>query len=556
MSTPSHDALYGAFLESLDAFGRAGLTSRGDGYMARRPQDPDLLRLIEAVAWFSARTKTAARDGLYDAVTRMAGSALDGLMVPLPAAALLQGRTDDRLVDPVTLPAGTRFQADLVDDSEGGPVELDDQGNARALGRTQRCLLTSLESVTLWPIELADARLRDAAGEVHIDLDLAARVPQRGARSLPFHVHRVGSYEASVALHTALRDHTRSIVAITDAGETIPCAFTFDSADRPGRDDRRDPIVRVRSFFQFPEQALGLTVDIPAPSQAWRRLTLRLALGGQWPARNTIVDETFRLFTVPVVNAWPDFARPVAYDGTQDTVMLGSSSALNFVRATEVRGVYRASRDMEPVLPFCIGLRERGYEVVYPADRGSPIVRVRLPTAFEAPEKLMIDTVWSQPDLWLAAPSNISVELQDRAVQGAEFHLSGDIHLPVAGPLAGDPELTLDLLALRARRGLDLRALRGLMRTMGATGTSPYAGLPDQISRVELGSRPEGRAGGSDSVSTYTVSIVQPPGGNEGLLRCFGEQISAVLRGFGARELEVHITPVPQAMRAAIGVEP
>lgn len=544
MRPPDHDALYSAFLESLDDFGRFGLTGRGAG-ASIRPQDPDLMRLVEAIAWFSARTRSAAQGAFYDAVTRMAGGALDGLMVPLPACALVRGSTDDRLVDPVTLPAGTRFQVDLTDD-ETAPAHSGSEGGRVV---TRRCLMTSLEPVTLWPIDIAHAMFRDSGGRRRIDLELEARVPQRGARSLPFHVHRIGSYEASVDLHTALRTHTTAIEAVTDSGEVMPCTWAFDTSDRPGPDDRRDPIVRTRSFFHFPEQALAMTVNVPAPSRAWQRLTLRLVLGRGWSARTAVVDETFQLYMVPLVNAWADFARPIAYDATRDTVSPVSTSALSGVRATAVRGVYRASKNMQPLLPFCVGLRDEGFEVIHPADQASPRVRVRIPTAFEAPEKLMIDTVWSQPDQWLGVPSTVAVQLEGRAVQGADFHLAGHVHLPVAGPLAGDPELTLDLLAVRAQRSLDVRSLRGLMRTMGADGSSPFAELPDRIGRVELLHRPRGGVNGSQSVPTYVVHIIEPPGANPGLLVCFGDQIRAVLRGFGAREVELEVVAVRQAMR-------
>ncbi|HEY5956181.1 MAG TPA: hypothetical protein VIV60_06500, partial [Polyangiaceae bacterium] len=70
-------------LEALDAF---ALERETEEALTLGATDPDVRRLLEALAFFSARTKAAAVDCMTQAVRRVAGGALDELLEPVPAA--------------------------------------------------------------------------------------------------------------------------------------------------------------------------------------------------------------------------------------------------------------------------------------------------------------------------------------------------------------------------------------------------------------------------------------------------------------------------------------
>ncbi|MEO7329984.1 MAG: type VI secretion system baseplate subunit TssF, partial [Minicystis sp.] len=71
------------------------------------PEDPDLARIIEALAFFSAKTRAVAESSTYSAVKRIAGASLDDLLCPMPAMTLLQAVPDERILKAVRLPQGT-----------------------------------------------------------------------------------------------------------------------------------------------------------------------------------------------------------------------------------------------------------------------------------------------------------------------------------------------------------------------------------------------------------------------------------------------------------------
>ena len=69
--------------------------------------DPDVQRLLEGLAFFTARTRRAADRALAGYERRALEQVFPHLCTPLPSMAMLTVDATDRLVEARTLPAGT-----------------------------------------------------------------------------------------------------------------------------------------------------------------------------------------------------------------------------------------------------------------------------------------------------------------------------------------------------------------------------------------------------------------------------------------------------------------
>src|SRR6185295_138842 len=106
----SYDLLTSLFLEELSALDRFAAAREAENRHQPTREDPDVRRILEALAFFSARTRAAAAGSTRAAVRRIAGGTLDDLLPVAPASILVAATPGDQLPEPVTVPAGTQLR--------------------------------------------------------------------------------------------------------------------------------------------------------------------------------------------------------------------------------------------------------------------------------------------------------------------------------------------------------------------------------------------------------------------------------------------------------------
>ncbi|UQA56292.1 type VI secretion system baseplate subunit TssF [Polyangium aurulentum] len=540
--------LYDLFLREIGALDDFWAERSRDGQLRLGPEDPDTRRLIEAMAFFAARTRAAASEAMEAAMVRMAGETLDDLLAPMPAAALVEAAPAGRLHADVTIARGSLLRLQFVDPT----ITADTRAPRRSFGPTQPpgeriALFSTLDTVVVRPLIIESAAVVGSRRALQIEVRLRASVPQARAFDLDLHVRRLADYRASLALHLALEQHTTRVIARSSDGAEMPCHVRF-GPPVPGSpiddSDSRSPLTRIRSFFHFPEQDLTIRVSIPAQAKPWERLTLRFELDERWPEEQGVSTESFRLFVVPAVNLWSDFAAPIVYDGTKDTVPIVSATATReAAELVSLRGVYQADREMAPLLPFSLAQERDGYELLRRAEGGAALLRVRLSDAFGEPRKLFADVVWSQPSLWSTSPTDVRVLPQLKVLNGVDLRLLGAVRRPQQSPLASDPSRCLDVMSLKMRPVLDRRSVAGLLSLLGACGDSPYRGFPDRIDALTVrdAADPSRRAGGIKHV--YDVHIRSGSSADAPLVVRFQEQLAALLDAWTQDAVEVRMAP-------------
>ena len=198
-SDSNNDVLFDAFLKQLQELDKFRITHIGryrDSILDR--DDPDIRRLIEAMAMFTARTHLMGERSIRRSHTRLFQQHFSYLLDPTPPMSLIQASTTPRFVDPKVIPVGTT-------------VELEGQ-QPSSLKRTEEPALKltckTLTSLTLMPITLESVetyRQKDQSYELLLRFraDFARLEP---LETLQIHLNCYNDFRSSATVHFQLRE--------------------------------------------------------------------------------------------------------------------------------------------------------------------------------------------------------------------------------------------------------------------------------------------------------------------------------------------------------------
>ncbi|RME72431.1 MAG: hypothetical protein D6776_08785 [Planctomycetota bacterium] len=475
------ESLHKAFLAEMQA-----LEDFRMAYVAAHPRaqlerdDPDVRRLIEALAFFSARTREVARENVLAARRRLFRQYFDFLLQPVPAMGLVQARVGGRFAERLTLPAGTELLL-------------------RA-GAGREASFRTTDALEILPLRLRSVRtLPREDGGIRLALDLQASHPQNEPlETLRLQVNHMGSYAASLRVLSLLGTHLERAVAcfdtarVTEDTEGLACRVRFGQRERrePSAQDPH-PLEAIRRSLYLPEAALGLRVDMPGAPRRWQRLTIAFDLDHRFPASLRLGEQVFALFCVPVTNLTRAAASPITVDGLHERYAIRPFDPALGMRLHTVEGVYELGEDgsMRPLVPSGLGPAEGSYEIERDGGRGAPEawLRLEIPDAYERPRKVALEASWTQP--WFSrelAAERVTARLATRVVPGLAFEPLGPLRPELANPLAEDMDALLRLVLLRNRPRLDLGALRFLLDALGVLEHSPLAPALERVQGLEV----------------------------------------------------------------------
>jgi type VI secretion system protein ImpG len=526
---------YEDFLAELKAVDDFLAHRTGDATYVQR-EDPDVRRLVESIAFFSARTRQAASDQLRHSMLQLARGQLDDFLSPQPARGLVQAIPDE-LVNEAKLPAGTRLRLTTRDGELG--------------------LFSTMVDVTLRPmqIDLAERQPRSGGGVRLVIRIRARRKVTNIDEPLAIYPGYLDDYQASLRLQYGLRRNLRGVSvfygAAPDPSRTgEPCEFSFGSPPRahaaPGSSS---PIEQLRTFFHFPAQELFFNVSLPRPLPAeWRQAWLCLDLDEQWPSELVVNKDVFRLFVIPIENLVHDAAVPIKCDGTRSRFPIEPARPDAGLALHSVTGVFQQTpAGREPILPIHLAGGGPSYDLEQVGEgegEGAFDSRLvlRLPDAFTTPRLISVEARWYQPGFDDVAVGKLDVTLQTRHVQGVELRLLGMLapHRPSA--LWRDPAAVLHVLSRRASRVLERRDLISLMTLLGADRDSHHAGLDGELLHVEAHEEPADPRRGGGLRQVYRITIGDLDDDRLGLMNDYLRCIEWLLDAWSSNpvRLEVH----------------
>lgn len=513
---------YGEYLRDLTAL---------DEFLGRQrrltrhvePEDPDVRRLMESLAFFSARTREAATAQLRSAVTQMTRGLLDDFMIPQPARLLLRARPRPGLVEAATLPRGTTIRVD----SDSGKI-------AR---------FSTMRALTIRPLELDRAiwqprskgarvllRLRAFGPSYRLDTPVSIQVALPGGDYLRtrafFHTFETALRWVGVVYETPPTTDELGLECPFAVGGSLDSPDGVANMQHEQRSSLRSgSIAKIREFFHFPEAALSFDVLLPLPEnkRTWRQAWLCLDFD-EWPEGQQVNPDMFRLHMVPIENLFTADAKAIQADGTQSCFPILSTQANQDIAFHSIQAVSQETPDgAEPLLPAHLATGDESWSLEYEDDdETQPILNLRIPRAFIEPRLVTVGARWYQPEFDDDALGRLTAKLQERHVDGASFEIVGRLTPHRKSPLWRDASMALHVLSRRSKWQLSREDLVLMMTMLGANQDGQHGDIAPLLRRIEVRDAPA-LAGNSQAgvLHIYEVSLAEQARSTElrGLVR-------------------------------------
>ena len=485
----AQDLLEKAFLAELEALEKFRISYTGiypNTPLTR--EDPDIRRLVEALAMFTARTRLAAERNIDQSMLRIFRQHFSYLLDPVPAMVMLSATPTARYVDATELPEGTEVY--LIERNAKGTDE-------RAFRvRTQARL-----RILPIRIEALDV-LRTRARTYRLQLRFSAPFRRNDELSeLNLYVNHLDDLASSISVLHTIKTHLRSVsivfedTRITEETRGQPCEVYYGPPEGPRTDlDRSEhPLSRVRSFMHCPWQELYLNVKGIRPPRNWQTFTLILDMKDTWPPELRLTPDSFYPHVVPAVNQRQAMAKPIETNGTKERHSLRHPDETSQFVLQRLLGVYLMSKEgLLPLQPGVLGVKKNSWELICEGrdeDRQAWLA-LNLPDAFEEPQRVAVDAVWHQPGLRALRADELVVKLADRFVDGVEWAPCGSLSAPADSALTEDRDGLLRLLSIKNQRFLDTESLVYLASALGATQQPQFARIVSALSAVTMTPRP------------------------------------------------------------------
>ena len=476
---------YQSELEALEHFRMSYSAVNPEAGLDR--DDPDVRRLIEAMAFFSARTKSAATRTARRASERLFQQHFSYLLDPIPAAGMLKATPSISHTDVEVIPRETQVVVSREITGEFGRKEV------KAL------MCRTLRSLNVSPIKMSRAQLVPRRGQgPELQIDIEALVELREMPSaLSFYIDYLGELSSSMEIFQRLREHCQGAKLKVDeeAECNLPVSFGAPPLAVTDLSFRANPMQGFRSFMQLPEQELFLEATLPSFQHVWKKMTLSLDLDISWPRGLRISESTFHLGVVPLENVVREAADPLRVDGTKDRYALRHAEPQLNYRVLNVLGVYADSNDgLIPLKPGVLGSSENCYELESHGEglsRRSFLVP-EIKDAFEEPRLVSVDACWHQPEFVQWPVGKDEVELGERHLEGVEWSLATEVHPSISVDIGAKPSSLLRLVALKTQEFLDASDLRFLLESLGAQKSRGFAQVPQSIEQLEFERKPSG----------------------------------------------------------------
>jgi type VI secretion system protein ImpG len=457
--------LYRAFLEEMNA-----LENFRMNYAAAHPSvplesdDPDVRRLMEALALFSARTRIASLENVVSSRRRIFQQTFPYLLTPLPAMAMLQARPTGQFVEPAILPKGSET---AISPKSGGSA-----------------IFRGIHDLRIFPIALTELKMLLLPNKgFRLLLVLETPYPRNDhIGELPIHINHLNDYNASLRVFHTFRECLARISVVfneraTETSSGVPCDYTLgapgDAAEGGIDDETPHPLQKERLFFHYPQQELFLNIQIPPPPRNWRRFTLCLDLNPQWPRSLILNKEVFQLFAVPIVNLRRGMAQPMICTGAQERYVIRHPMPEYGFKLQAVLGVYEVTKSgMAPIRAGILSGGRGSYEVERTRNDSGvelPYLSLHFPEAFETPKTVAVDALWLQPWFSDVMAQKHSITPYSRDITGVKWELLGDIMPHGENRFSANTDGFMHLMTLGNKHFLNFEDLCGLLRTLNVT---------------------------------------------------------------------------------------
>ena len=511
---------YRAFLEELHDLADFRLTYSLDNPNAGlEGDDPDVKRIIEALAFFGARTQVAAMRSLDSSTRRLYQQFFSYLLSPLAAMAMAQAKPTGHLTEVLNIPIGTELS---LQPDKGGRIMFSTTRSLRILPMSLDTVKQGLGSEQGCQLLLtfhANYPLNEQPETVSLHIDylndlmLSLKVWHFLKGSLTNASVQFGNYDAELS--------------------GVDCQFSLGIPPVDiAADDWQHPLEAERYYFHFPQQELYLDLKLPSAPRNWKQFTVILDCNQPWPRSLRLNRNVFHLFTVPVVNNQRIQAQPITCDGSQERYAIRHPEPQFGFTLQKVLGVYEASEQgMFPLRPGILAGGNGTYEIEQGSlqEGGGYLYWLvpHFPEAFEQPRILMIDALWQQPwyDQILQTP--YTLHAFRRQMQGVQWEL-----LDTAIPHAENNQLDnisryIHLLTLMHHTCLNGQNVSDILLALGSVSGGYFKLVFNRLIEIRLVEEPYGE--GHQTKQIYCLQFKPQVDDSDELIESFVYHVGCVL---------------------------
>ena len=452
--------------------------------------DPDVQRLLEGLAFFTARTRRAADRALAGYERRALEQVFPHLVTPLPSMAMLTIDGAERMIEPRTLPAGTEVAVSAHSDGQGRPP-------AAITYRTLRELVVRPFDLDRPRIKLA--RMGDEGYELVIPFRSATQRSE-AVDTIELHLDPHGDLLAALRLHHALAHHVESVrYAFPGTTQAARPVRSVAFKPLPGDGDGfANPLERFRSLVHFPLAALAIRFTIDQTPASWQQLELRLRIKPAWPRELSVPPGVFVLYAAPMINLRRELADPVPLDGTKARLEVAHPEPALELRARELVAVYRSTTGgLVPLLPEALAAPDDDWyasEVSGRHTQRQVVLDVHGPGAFAARAAIIADVDWYHPGAGRLLRGRLDARLTGRHLEGARCRVIAPIEPALDSPLAGRRDKLSRLLGLAGRSDLDAPSLGFLLDVLGCAEHELFQRVARAIASLAVTRQADARA--------------------------------------------------------------
>lgn len=484
------------------------------------PEDPDVRRMIESMAYSLVRTRLITQRNLQATWRRLLSSYFQFLLQPLPAMVMAQAKVSAGLSETTVLPRGSYLKLRTLDGFVGSFATTSEL-------RVVPANLTGIEMLLR----------RDGYRLVLYMESQYKRSDDLGV--LRFHIHYLNNYLAALRVQRNLELHLQRAQVVYDSAvrpetEGVPCQASFGAYyDEHYEGDDQNPLERVRNFFHFPDADLFINLRVPPAQRSWLRFAVVLDLSADFPRSPPLYRENFVPWAVPLSNTVRTLSRPIEVDGTKDTYPIRYPfDDYSFVLHRSF-GVSRITSDgLERLHAATLNSIKPAYEIEERSDLGVPgayALLLQMPEAFAQSQQLVVDASWFQPEFASHAIGPIEARLWDRAVPGLLWDTVGQVRAPLECPLRQDADRLLHLLSLKMKPILELDEIAAVLAMLGSISAGPYRDLPARLMDLAVEVVPDGQLQGAGIRHLYHLLMRAPVAEEEALHARFLQQLGTLL---------------------------
>lgn len=464
------DKIYQAYLEeveSLENF-RASHTSLYRNTPIELVEDPDTLRLVEALAFFAARSRMHGINKIAQIHQLLFRQYFSFLVNPLPAMGLLQIQPSLRIPEQISLSE----ESELVCTTYDG----------------RKATFQTLDPITISPLFFHRFNFyRRLQGGWRMEITYSSPHPRsEGLDKLRLHINHLNSFFSSLRVYFAL---SRSLEAVTvhyDVSDVkqqqgTPCTFQLGFSSH--RKIFNHPLEKIRSKLHFPEQEMFMTIDIPEHQKKWETITLCFDLNEKWPEALTLSKDSLSLYVIPIVNLKIDRADPIECDGTKDAYPILHPNPTDEFKLHTILAVSEIlATGMKPIRPGILDTLGSSYEIDFFDEQ----IILSLPGSFEKARTVSIEALWTQ--LWFSnyIDQEFSLRFAEEQLSSLKVHLLQQMRSHETTFIADDPKFLIRVLALKNQNKLNLNEILFLMSSLKNIEHSHFKFVPPLIKNLDV----------------------------------------------------------------------